>query len=135
MSNLSRKLIALITGLLVAGSISASNLEAFTYPANTANATAASTTANVQIPLPSPLPSSSIQVEVVNPSSETIFVKFGPTSAVTASVSTSLPIPANSAQILTVPFQVQSAPGTLYVAIIAAAGASAPAYFTVGVGH
>jgi len=67
------------------------------------------------------------QVRVHNSSTQTAFINFGTSSSVTASTTTSLPLPPGDVEVFTVPFQ------TAYVAVIGTS-ATGTFYATPGEG-
>jgi len=98
---------------------------AFLPQANTVNVAISNTSANVA--LGAVFGTTGNQVRVHNSSSSTVFVAFGGSNTVTASVSTSLPLPPGDVEVFTTP------QGTTYIAVIAAA-AGGTLYATLGEG-
>ena len=96
---------------------------AFLPQANTVNVAISNTSANVS--LGAVYGTTGGQVRVHNSSSSTVFIAFG-NSAVTASVSTGLPLPPGDVEVFTVS-------STAYIAVIAAA-AGGTLYATLGEG-
>jgi hypothetical protein len=98
---------------------------AFSPQTNTVNVAISNTSANVSL---GPIyGTTGGQVRVHNSSSQTVFIAFGPNNTVTASLSTSLPLPPGDVEVFTVPTQVA------YIAVIAAA-AGGTLYATLGEG-
>jgi len=110
--------------------------EPFVVLSQTVNLTASGTPANVQIQVPNPPLNYKFAVRIRNTAPNEVFVKFGIDNTVTASAAVDTPIAPNSVEVFGVPdFINPSGPlTTLWVAIVAAAAAGAPTYFTLGKG-
>jgi hypothetical protein len=93
--------------------------------AKTVNVSGSTTSANVSLGLVG-----GCQVRVHNSAGAAAFVTFG-NSAVTASASTDMPVPAGGVELFTVP---NSAGDNLYAAAVLASGTGS-VYFTPGVGE
>lgn len=99
------------------------NINAFQpNDANTVNLATGTSTGNVALPT-----RVSNGLRVYNSGTDTVFIKFGTSSSVTAATTTSMPIPGGAVEILSCP------PTYTHVAAITASG-TPTVYFTTGDG-
>lgn len=110
--------------------------EPFVILSQTVNVTASGTSAAVQIAVPNPPLNYKFAVRIRNTAPNEVFIRFGVDNTVTASTTTDMPIAPNSIEVVGVSdFINPSGPLTsLWVAVVSAAAAGAPTYFTLGKG-
>lgn len=95
----------------------------FSALANTANINVSSSSQNVLVTANGGIS----EVRVMNDGTATVWIAFGTTSAVVATLAASIPVPAGAIEVLSV------ADGPIYAAAIAA-GSTGKIYFTAGGG-
>ena len=113
-------------------------MDVFVPNGSTVSLTASAVSQAVQIQSPPVGGNYRPTVRIRNTATEEVFIVFGPTSG-TVATTAGIPIAPNSIETLGVPDIVNEvgtgAPfSAYYVAVIAAAGASGPTYFTPGLG-
>jgi hypothetical protein len=126
MNMIARALLIVFLVMVWVGSASAQRMFAPSAPASTAVSSTTTTTSAIALTLPSPAPRNMV-VRVFNGGTTPVFINFGTSSGVTATLTTSIPIAAAGVSAFVVP------EGTTHVATIIAAG-TASVYFTVGEG-